>query len=48
MGRPKVDKPKKNLTIRIDEDDLKKLENYCKRKNLSKAEAIRQAINELM
>ena len=48
-GRPKVDAPKDiRFSIRIDEETNKMLDEYCQRKNVSKAEAIRAGIYLLL
>ncbi len=45
MGRPIIGKKKDTrLGIRLDEDTLQKLEDYCKKKSLSKSDAIREAL----
>lgn len=49
MGRPKGDNNmEKVCTIRMDENTLNRLESYCKKMNLAKSEAIRDAINHLI
>lgn len=48
-GRPKVDNPKDiKYSIRIDEETEKKLQEYCKKNNISKGEAIRRGIQLLL
>ena len=45
-GRPKVDNPKDvKLTIRLDLETEKKLQEYCNVHNISRGEAIRQGIH---
>jgi len=47
-GRPKIDNPKSNrITVRMDDNTLNILQNYCKKENVDKAEAIRRAIEKL-
>lgn len=47
-GRPKGENNKdKVCTIRMDERTLKRLEAYCRKMNIAKSEAIRDAINLL-
>ena len=47
MGRP-TDCPKTNqLSIRFDNETLKTLDNYCKKENLSRVEAVRGAVRNL-
>ena len=47
MGRP-TDNPKTvQLGIRFDSDTLKILDEYCKKKNVSRAEGVRQAVRFL-
>lgn len=48
-GRPKVDEPKDiRFSIRIDNDTNEKLDAYCERNKITKAEAIRQGIHLLL
>ena len=45
MGRPVIGNLKNNdIKVRVDDETLKKLLEYCKEKEISKAEAIRQGI----
>jgi len=47
-GRPKTNDPvTKQLTIRLNADTEKRLLNYCKQHNVSRAEAIRRGIHLL-
>ncbi|MGG6314393.1 CopG family transcriptional regulator [Paenibacillus macerans] len=47
MGRP-TDNPKPNkITIRIDNDTLKKLDDYCKNNDIERSEGVRRAIHKL-
>ncbi|HBE9553506.1 ribbon-helix-helix protein, CopG family [Clostridioides difficile] len=49
MGRPVVGSPKVNdIKVRVDNETHEKLEEYCKKNNLTKAEAIRQGIHLLL
>ncbi|MCC0645478.1 CopG family transcriptional regulator [Clostridioides sp. ZZV14-6150] len=49
MGRPVVGSPKTNdIKVRVDNETNEKLEEYCKKNNLTKAEAIRQGIHLLL
>jgi hypothetical protein len=50
VGRPSSVQCKKNrITIRLDDDQIARLEEYCDRNNIKdKAEAIRIAINKLV
>lgn len=44
-GRPKSEKPKEvRFSIRLDDETNTKLLEYCKEKNISKGEAIREGI----
>ena len=43
MGNPKSTK----ITIRVDNDTVDKIENYCKKNKLSKSELIRKLIEKL-
>ncbi len=48
-GRPKVEKPKDiKYSIRLDEETEFKLNEYCKKNNITKGEAIRQGIHLLL
>lgn len=48
-GRPKAEKPKEiRFSIRLDENTNKKLDDYCKKKEIKKSEAIRLGINLLL
>lgn len=48
-GRPKVDKPKNNdVKVRLDDETTKKLDDYCAKHNITRAEAIRQGIHLLL
>ena len=47
-GRPKIDNPKsKPIHVRLDEQEMKILENYSLRNGITKTEAIRQGIHLL-
>lgn len=49
VGRPKTDKPKEiKFSIRLDQEMLERLEEYCEINNISKAEAIRKALGLLL
>lgn len=49
IGRPVIGKPKTNdIKVRIDDDTLKKLLDYCEVNKITKAEAIRQGIQLLL
>lgn len=44
-GRPKAEEPKDiRFSIRIDKETDKKLDEYCKTKDITKAQAIRKGI----
>ncbi len=48
-GRPKVEKPKGvNLTIRLDGDTAKRLNEYCLQNCISRGAAIRKGIELLL
>ena len=48
-GRPKSNNPKcVDIKVRIDEDINKKLLEYCKMNNLTRAAAIRKGIEEIL
>ncbi len=47
-GRPKIDNPKtERITVRLDIESSKTLNEYCKKKNVEKAEAVRIGIARL-
>ena len=49
IGRPKAERPKsKDIKVRIDEYTLIKLDDYCKKKSTTRAEAIRIGIDLLL
>ena len=49
MGRPKAENPKDvRYSIRLDAETEKKLQEYCKKHEITKGEAIRQGIRMLM
>ncbi len=50
MGRPLTGMKKKDtrIGIRLDDDILDKLNEYCQKKGLSKSDAIRKAIIEFI
>lgn len=48
MGRPKAEKPKNvQYGIRLDDETEKKLDAYCTRKGITKAQAFRRGIELL-
>lgn len=48
-GRPKINNPNAiPLTVRINENLHKRLENYCKEKNISKGEVVRVGIEKVL
>lgn len=48
-GRPKVDKPKNvDIKVRFDEEGNELLIEYCERNNITRTEAIRQAVKKLL
>ena len=48
-GRPKAENPKNNdLKVRIDTETLKRLDSYCDKHGITRAEAIRQGIHLLL
>ena len=49
VGRPKSEKPKQTrFSIRLDTETEKKLEEYCRKQNISKGEAIRRGIELIL
>lgn len=48
-GRPKVDEPKDiRFSIRIDDETNRRLDSYCEKNRITKAEAIRKGIHLLL
>lgn len=48
-GRPKSDNPKSNrITVRMNDETMKILNDYCSKENVDKAEAIRRGIKRLV
>ena len=48
-GRPRAEKPKEiKYSIRMDAETEQKLKAYCEKNDISKGEAIRQAIQLLL
>jgi hypothetical protein len=48
VGRPPSENPKNGwLHMRLDDDDEKILQNYCKNNNANRADAVREAIQRL-
>ncbi len=48
MGRPPAKNPKSHrITVRLDNETLKLLEEYCHSKQIEKAEAVRLGIRNL-
>lgn len=49
MGRPKIDNPKCiDIKVRIDKELNTQLLSYCKNKGITRAEAVRQGIINLL
>ena len=49
MGRPKAEKPKnESIKVRFDSELFGKLNNYCKNKDITRAEAIREGVKMLL
>lgn len=47
-GRPKSDNPKEDrITVRLDNEHSKILQDYCVQENVERAEAIRRGIRKL-
>lgn len=48
-GRPKVDNPKNNdVKVRLDDETVRRLDCYCAKQNITRAEAIRKGIHILL
>lgn len=49
MGRPKIENPKNiDVKVRIDEETAKRLDAYCSKYGIGRAEAIRQGIHLIL
>lgn len=49
MGRPPSSNPKQNdIKVRVDDQTHEKILKYCEANGISKAEAIRKAIDEML
>lgn len=49
IGRPEADNPKDvDIRVRIETDIHNELLEYCKKENITKAEAIRRGIRKLL
>ena len=47
-GRPKANNPKRNdVKVRLDDEATKRLDEYCAKHDITRAEAIRQGIDLL-
>ena len=47
-GRPKIENPKsERITVRLDSESVNIINEYCKCKNVGKAEALRIGISKL-
>lgn len=48
-GRPKIQNPKSNdVKVRLDDKTIIELDNYCLKKGITRAEAIRKGIHLLL
>ena len=48
-GRPKADNPKSNdIKVRVNSDTMQRLDAYCEKHGLKRAEAIRRGIDLLL
>lgn len=48
MGRPPIENPKSDrITVRLDNETSKHLQEYCRNESIDKAEAIRRGIKLL-
>lgn len=48
LGRPFSENPKSvKLTIRIDQNEAKILDDYCERKGIARADGVQEAIGDL-
>lgn len=47
-GRPPIENPKSNpIHVRLDNETLKILDEYCKKENIARTEGIRRGIHRL-
>lgn len=46
-GRPTINPRRNKISIRISDDDMAILENYCKKNEVNKTEAISRGIKKL-
>ncbi|ADM90102.1 Phage protein [Streptococcus pneumoniae] len=47
MGRPTTDPKNLKMTIRFNDEQSRKIENYASQNNLTKSEVIRKAVEQL-
>lgn len=48
-GRPKLEGPKTEvIKARLNKEEIKRVEEYCERKGISKTELVRRAIEKVM
>ena len=48
-GRPRLDNPNvKRTSVRLNEETMRKLEEYCEKHGITKGEAIRKGIHLLL
>lgn len=48
-GRPKVNNPKSNdVKVRLDDETIRQLNEYCIKHNITRAEAIRRGVHLLL
>jgi len=48
-GRPRLKDPiKYQITVRLKEETMQKLEEYCKKHGITKGEAVRKGVEQLL
>lgn len=47
IGRPTENPKKERITVRLDDEASKTLDNYCNQESVERAEAIRRGIKKL-
>lgn len=47
LGRPTTSPKTNKITVRLDDSTLTKLDKYCKKETVSRAEGIRRGIDKL-
>lgn len=49
IGRPNVENPRKNIVgCKLTDDELERLENYCRENDLSKSSVLKNGIKDII